>query len=77
MASLELDDSILRALRAQAQIVGLSVEDYLRRIASSATPAQAALSPDEAIALIESVSSPSGGAYQGTYPRSDIYLDHD
>lgn len=77
MASIELDDAILRALTAQAQAVGLSLEAYLRLVASSPAPSHAALSPDEAIALIESVSSPSGGAYQGTYPRSEIYLDHD
>jgi antitoxin component of RelBE/YafQ-DinJ toxin-antitoxin module len=78
MVHITLDDDVASQLTSQAEALGLSLSDYLQRLAQAAPlPSEHAISADEAIALIESVSSASGSEYQGTYPRADIYLDHD
>jgi hypothetical protein len=77
MANIELQDSIVARLAAQAKAEGLSLESYLEKLADS-RPACILPRPtgEELDRLIDAEAS-EDSTYQGTYPRADIYLDHD
>ncbi len=77
MVQIQLEDNIAAVLVARAKARGLSLEEYLAELAtrdqfSSGLP----LSGVEAIQLIEAEAGPGNPAYNGTYSREDIYLDH-
>lgn len=77
MVQIQLHDAVAAALSAQAQAEGLSLEAYLTQLAAAGggmvpppiTGAELERLLDEA--------SVAGPAPQCTYPRSDIYRDHD
>jgi hypothetical protein len=77
MASIQIPDSVAAALSAQAQARGLSLDQYLGLLAES-QPAlrEPRISSEELDRLLDSEATP-GPAYEGTYSRADIYVDHD
>ena len=79
MASIELQDSVLSRLAAQARAEGLTLEAYLERLSKS-PPAENGKRPrltgDELDRLLDAEAS-EDSTYQGSYSRADIYLDHD
>jgi hypothetical protein len=73
MTAIQLDDSVVAALTMQACAQGLSLEDYLKSLAAHVKRLTAA----EVIGRIRAAAVPSASTYRGTYPREDIYADHD
>jgi hypothetical protein len=77
MASIQIPDSVAAALTAQAQALGLSLDQYLELLAESQTMLnEPRISADELEQLLDAEST-AGPAYGGTYSRADIYADHD
>ncbi len=79
MATVELQESVHARLAAQANAEGLTLEAYLEKIADSrvsASKSSSKLSSEELDRLLDAEAS-DDVTYQGTYPRADIYLDHD
>lgn len=77
MTTIHLDESVAAALTAQAHAHGLSLDEYLKTLASPPAQPGKRLSAEEVIARIEAEAVPSQSNYRGMYPREDIYLDHD
>ncbi len=77
MTTIHLDESVAAALTAQAIAQGLSLEDFLKKLVAPAAQRAKRLTAEEVMARIEEVAVPSQSTYRGTYPREDIYLDHD
>jgi hypothetical protein len=78
MTTIEIKESVVARLDAQARSYGLSLQEYLERLAESEAVQSGhhpKLTGDELDRLLDSESSVST-SYQGTYPRTDIYLDH-
>jgi plasmid stability protein len=77
MISLQLSEVTAAALSARAAAQGLSVEAYLKNILLS-TPAGAAprLSLDEMDRLLDEEAT-SGPSPVGSFPRAELYGDHD
>jgi hypothetical protein len=76
MANIQLQDSIVAALEAQANLQGLSLESFLAQIASKevvngATP----LSADELDRQLDELSF-DAPPLPADFSRADIYLDH-
>jgi hypothetical protein len=78
MVNIQLDDSVAASLASLAAAQGLTLEQYLRDIATQNRPDDSKRPAiDEIISDIEEASSASGSLYRGTYPRDVIYQDHD
>lgn len=78
MVQIQLEDNVAAVLVGRARARGLSLEEYLAELATrEAVSSSPHLSGDEAILLIEAEAGPGNPAYNGTYSREDIYLDHD
>lgn len=79
MATIEVQDSVLAGLSAQAEGRGVSLDAYLEQLASLPAGVNGKLprlSGEELERLLEAEAS-SDSTYTGTYPRADIYRDHD
>ena len=79
MATIELQESVVARLAAQAKAEGLSLEAYLERLSESGTVGNGKLpnlTGEELDRLLDAEASDES-AYTGTYSRADIYLDHD
>jgi hypothetical protein len=78
MTTIQIDDTVAAALQSQAETQGISLQELLRRLADPGVVSRPKpLTVEEFQQIIDEVSSPSEGTYQGTYPRSEIYRDHD
>ena len=76
MASIDLQESVVARLASQAEAEGLTLEAFLERLADSTLvgkPLQ--LTGEELDRLLDDEAS-DDSTYQGTYPRAEIYLDH-
>lgn len=79
MASLDLDDNTVEALRMRAAEAGVSVEELLHRLLASEAAAVGhapQLSVDQFNQLIEQEASDTPGL-PADFSRADIYADHD
>jgi hypothetical protein len=79
MATIEVQESVLARLAAQAERQGISIEAYLEQLASLQATENGKLprlSGEELERLLDAEAS-SESTYQGTYSRADIYRDHD
>ncbi len=79
MATIQVQESLLARLAAQAERQGISLEAYLEQLAgvpASANGKLPRLSGEELERLLDGEAS-SDSTYQGTYSRADIYRDHD
>jgi hypothetical protein len=79
MATIQIHESVLARLTAQAARQGVSLEAYLEQLADLQSPKNnhlPRLSGEELERLLEAEAS-SDSTYLGTYPRADIYLEHD
>jgi hypothetical protein len=79
MASIELQESLVVRLAELAKSEGLTVEAYLAQLAelrSLDSGIMPRLTGEELDRLLDAEAS-SDSTYQGSYPRADIYLDHD
>jgi Uma2 family endonuclease len=80
MVTIQIHESVANRLAAQAKAEGLTIEDYLARVAMmhsiGSTGALPRLTVEEFDRLLDEESS-SDSTYQGTFSRADIYLDHD
>lgn len=77
MANIHVDDSVMEALASLANAQGQSVEDFLRGLVlgkSATAPPEDAL---EILRRIKAASVNSESTYRGTYPREEIYREHD
>jgi plasmid stability protein len=78
MVQIQLEDQVAAALESRARAHGLSLEAYLAEIAArDLGSSETRVSGEEAIRLITSEAGPGNPSYEGTYPRDDIYIDHD
>lgn len=77
MVTVQLNDHVAAALQAKAAAQGLTLQAYLESIAlaetSDSTPS---LSFDEFERLLDAESG-GGTSPTGTFPRAEIYSDHD
>jgi hypothetical protein len=79
MANIELPDSTANRLNDQARAEGLSLGAFLQVLANSRFPINGNLpqiTGEELDRLLDEEAS-EDSAYEGTYSRADIYLDHD
>jgi hypothetical protein len=79
MATIDLEPTLVSRLEHLAQSEGVTLQVYLERLASRHDLELANSSPlslDELTSLLDAEAS-TDTAYQGTYPRSEIYRDHD
>lgn len=79
MVSIELQESVVARLAELAKSEGLSLAAYLAKLAemhSLDSGAMPRLTGEELDRLLDAEAS-SDSTYQGSYPRADIYLDHD
>ena len=79
MASIELQESVVARLAELAKSEGRSIEAYLAKLAELRPLSSGQLPPltgEELDRLLDAEAS-HDSTYQGTYPRADIYLDHD
>lgn len=79
MATIQVQESVLAQLAAQAASKGVSLEVYLEQLAGLQSPGNGKLprlTGEELERLLEAEAS-SDSTYTGTYTRADIYLDHD
>ena len=83
---IQLEDTTADALRAIARANGLSLDEYLRRVANQsgiaeghavASAAEAARDFDAALDDLFAGDSRDLPPADSTYRRTDIYLDHD
>jgi hypothetical protein len=77
MVSVQLHESVAAALAAQARMHGLSLEDYLSRLANGGVGAVApGLSSEEIDRQLDELSL-DVPPLPPDFSRADIYLDHD
>lgn len=79
MATIELQESTAALLTARAKAEGLTLDAFLERLVqlrSLANGSLPKLTGDELDRLLDAEAS-DDSTYSGTYPRADIYLDHD
>jgi hypothetical protein len=79
MATIEVQESVLARLTAEAERQGVSLDAYLERLASVRTWRNGKLprlTGEELERLLDAEAS-TDSIYQGTYPRAEIYRDHD
>jgi hypothetical protein len=79
MAMIEVQETVLARLLAEAERQGVSLDIYLERLAGLRTAENCKsprLSGEELERLLDAEAS-SGSTYERTYPRAEIYRDHD
>ncbi len=80
MASLNIDDETAESLTARAAAVGVSVDEFLRRLLSSPTVPTVATIPRVSLDELETLLDQEA-TYSPVLPvdfsRTDIYADHD
>lgn len=80
MVHIQLQDAVAARLAELAKSQGLSLEAYLSKISetgvSEGGPQRPTITGEEFDRLLDGEVS-ADSTYQGTYPRADIYLDHD
>lgn len=77
MVNLSLDDSVARALSAKAAAQGLSVQAFLEAVAASGqVPHSAPMSPEDFDRFLDAEAT-HGPSPAGTFPRTELYSDHD
>jgi hypothetical protein len=79
MAAIVLNESLVNRLEALARSEGLTLEAYLERWAAQRMPenlGRAELSGEELERLLDAETA-CNATYRGSYPRADIYRDHD
>lgn len=76
MGNIQLQDSVVAALTAQAQAEGMSLEAYLEHLTASTHAVEVPqLTGEELLRLLDEASV-NGSAAESAYSRADIYLDH-
>lgn len=79
MATIDLEPTLVSRLQHLAQSEGVTLQVYLEQVAGrqdSDSGNSSPLSLDELTSLLDAEAS-TDTAYQGRYPRSEIYRDHD
>jgi hypothetical protein len=79
MATIEIQESVYASLAAKAKADGLSLEAYLEKLAEAGSIENGKLprlTGDEFDRLLDAEAS-TDSTYEGSYPRADLYLDHD
>ena len=79
MATIQLQESVYASLAAKAQAEGLSLEAFLEKLAATQATENGTLprlSGEEFERLLDAEAR-TDSTYQGSYPRTDLYLDHD
>lgn len=76
MENIQLHESVAAALKAQARAQGISLEEYLRRLAGSSAGAESTTSSNEIERLLDEASVP-GPDTVAIHSRADVYRDHD
>lgn len=77
MVNIALDEDIAAALNAKAAAQGMTVQAYLEAIALCQPPCGAArITPDELDRLLDQEVT-VGQSPIGTFPRAELYNDHD
>ena len=77
MVSIQLHESIAAALNAQASLQGISVEEYLSRLANGGVAVVAPrISAEEMQRELDELSL-DVPPLPADFSRADIYLDHD
>jgi hypothetical protein len=79
MATIELPESTANLLAERAKAEGLSLNAFLEVIAAQRAPKDGTLpklTAEELDRLLDEEAN-TDSSYQGTYSRTDIYLDHD
>jgi len=77
MVNVQLHDSVAAALAAQASLQGLSLEDYLSRLANGGDAAATPPLSAEEVDLQFDELSLDVPPLPPDFSRADIYLDHD
>ena len=79
MATIELQEATATLLAARAKAEGLTLDAFLERLVQLRALANGSvpkLTADELDRLLDAEAG-DDSTYIGTYPRADIYLDHD
>jgi hypothetical protein len=80
MVHIQLQDAVAARLAELAKSQGLSLEAYLTKlsetIGNEEESQSSTITSEEFDRLLDGEVS-TDSTYQGTYPRADIYLDHD
>jgi hypothetical protein len=76
MVNIQLQESVAAALAAQAEQQGLSLQEYLARLANGAEKPATQMSADELARQLEELSL-DVPPLPADFSRADIYLDHD
>lgn len=81
MATIQIEQSLANALLSQAQASGLSLGDYLKKLAlnSQEKPATKELAPAEIDLILDELSEVAEQelSLPKNFARADIYFDHD
>ena len=81
MVQIQLQESVASRLAELAKSKGLSLEAYLAKLseaeASSAERTKLPRLTGEELDRLLDAEASIDSTYQGSYPRADIYLDHD
>jgi hypothetical protein len=77
MVNIQLQDTVAAALNEQARSQGLSLDEYLAVLAQARNLVSKPKMTGEELDRLLDEEAASGPAYQGTYPRSEIYRGHD
>lgn len=77
MVTVQLDDAVAAALTAKAAAQGLTLEAYLQKMAQPpAVRPPRRLTVEELDQLLDEEAT-TGFSPTGTFPRSELYSDHD
>ena len=77
MVNVQLDDDVAAALTAKAAAQGMTVQAYLESLLLSGSPRPASrLSLEELDRLLDEEAT-IGPSPSGSFPRSELYSDHD
>jgi hypothetical protein len=79
MATIEVQESVYKSLAAMAQAEGLSLEGYLKRLSEARSIENGKLPrlTGEEFDKVLDAEANNDSTYEGTYPRADLYFDHD
>jgi len=76
MASIHVDEKTVQQLTALAASCGMTLEGYLRSIATQNQPNSRPLSAEEFDSEVDALSI-DGPTLPANFSRADIYADHD
>jgi hypothetical protein len=76
MVSIQIHESVAAALTAQAELQGISLAEYLSRLANGAVKVSTQMPADELERQLEELSL-DVAPLPADFSRADIYLDHD